>query len=90
MIHRKISADDLKALAMEDLTKADKRLIEKAVREFTDKDETVKQDAMRGFLVQECEESIIDYDLRLELPGDAASFSEGWDAAFKFGGVEDK
>jgi len=83
MIHRAVTKDELKDI--EALTEADKVLIEECVGLFSE--ENNKTDVMRGYLVQLCEEMIIDDSLRGELPGYAASFSEGWDAAFKFGGL---
>lgn len=86
MIHRIITEQELKELEIEGVTDTVKSLIEHCISELSEGG--VKDDALRGFLVQLCYESIIDDALRAELPDDAASFSEGWDAALKFGEVQ--
>jgi hypothetical protein len=80
-----ITEQELKEIKVEGMTEADKQLINQAAFDFTSKDELVEANAIRGFLVQLCEENIIDDSLRAELDGDAASFSEGWEAAMKWG-----
>ncbi len=63
----------------EDISQADRELIEREVGLLTDGD--LEARAVRGYLVEEMDENLVNDELRSELPGDAASFLDGWNAA---------
>ena len=71
-----------------DLSRADRDLIEDCAYQYggfsEDLPDCPLRQAIRGFLVQELEENIVDEQLRKELLDDAAAFADGWDAAIKY------
>lgn len=81
MILKAITEEELETIEIEGLDDSVKNVIREAVRELGEEGEKV--DWVRGYLVQECEESIIDKDLIESLPSDACSFSEGWDCCLQ-------
>lgn len=70
-----------------DMCPMDRDLVEKIVGDLMSRGQDPDNpecQAIRGFLVQQFEENIVTPELREELPGDAASFSEGWQAAIEY------
>jgi len=74
--------------AHDGLSPEDKDLVEKQVTEYgggykESPDLPVRQ-AIRGYLVKELDEMVVDDNLRGELSGDAACFADGWQAAMEY------
>jgi len=72
----------------EDILASDKALIEEAVREdgggYKESPDIPLRQAIRGYLVQQMEESEVDDQLREDLAYSAASFADGWGAALEY------
>ena len=61
-----------------DLMQSDRELIEGIIHNLIGDEDTEGVRAIRGYLVCQIDESDIDDNLRSELGGDAAAFSDGW------------
>jgi uncharacterized cupin superfamily protein len=74
-----MTAGDLWALEMEGLTPWLKMEIEKCISTFVSSDDQPKVEALRAYLITQCEENDINEKVLEDLPGDAACFCDGWE-----------
>jgi hypothetical protein len=69
-----------------ELEEKDKKLIEATLGQLLgtgEKPDSTHANALRGYLFDDLNDSVIDDELRKELDGDAASFDDGWESAFE-------